>query len=243
MERGQLILRSLGARPSKEQKDIALIQFGCSDKKARVLPVAKRENGQDALLRRRSELLTFPLKQEDLQLIADMETTFYNFWGTMAGLSAPNVGVSKRVIMLKGRKGGIVTMVNPLVTGYSQKNTLGLEGCFSCDPRAWIVRPAAIEVIYFDLSGKPHFIKINANNSRYAQHEIDHLDGILIIDYPHLPFDLDSLPKDELMSIFLEQLEFGLSLFIRNQILYPFSRNDSSQDRDLPQEKGEGSGP
>lgn len=101
------------------------------------------------------------------------------------GLSAPQIGIFKRVFVARVRN-KIKHFVNPQLLKFSQKEASFLEGCFSV-PLLYghVARPAEIDLGYNDKLGKKiqnHFKGIPA---RIIQHEIDHLDGILFIDHVH----------------------------------------------------------
>ncbi|OGE07725.1 peptide deformylase [Candidatus Curtissbacteria bacterium RIFCSPLOWO2_02_41_11] len=101
------------------------------------------------------------------------------------GLSAPQIGVFKRVFVAKIRN-KIKAFVNPQILKFSQKEVAYLEGCFSV-PNLYghVVRPAEIDLEANNLHGK----KIKSHHtglpSRIIQHEVDHLNGILFIDHVH----------------------------------------------------------
>jgi len=104
------------------------------------------------------------------------------------GLAAPQVGVSKRIIVVKLDRGSsedeILVMVNPEIIERSENNVSATERCLSIPgkkndvPRAkWVI------VEYQNLAGEEVIVGEVNRNARIIQHEIDHLDGILIIDY------------------------------------------------------------
>ena len=93
-----------------------------------------------------------------------------------AGLSAPQIGILKRIVVTEQ---GIY--INPEVLEYSQENVVMNEGCLSI-PNMFekIKRPKTIRLKWRDTKGKPHIETISGFNARVLQHEIDHLDGILL---------------------------------------------------------------
>jgi peptide deformylase len=102
------------------------------------------------------------------------------------GLAAPQVGESKRVVVIdatKGEKPPLV-LINPELTFMSEELEEREEGCLSFpDIHLNIKRPAVVSVKAFDENGKEVVIeKANDLLCRALQHEIDHLDGLLIID-------------------------------------------------------------
>ena len=100
------------------------------------------------------------------------------------GLAAPQVGVSKRVIIVLFDGKMIIPMINPEITSHSDKTEYGEEGCLSL-PGQWgqVERYREITVQFKDWKGEKRVLKIEGFNARIVQHEIDHLDGILFTDY------------------------------------------------------------
>ena len=101
------------------------------------------------------------------------------------GLSAPQIGVFKRVFVAKIRN-KIKAFVNPQILKFSQKEVAYLEGCFSV-PNLYghVVRPAEIDLEANNLHGKKIKSHYTGLPSRIIQHEVDHLNGILFIDHVH----------------------------------------------------------
>ena len=81
-------------------------------------------------------------------------------------------------------------MVNPEITFRSDLKSIHEEGCFLCGHFAEIERPAECHINYIDYDGKEKNLKANGLLATCIQHEIDHLNGILFIDY------LSKLKKD-----------------------------------------------
>ncbi len=124
---------------------------------------------------------------EELQkLMSDMTETMYAAPGI--GLAAIQVGVPKRVIVIDiSQKEGIkkpMYFVNPEIISKSQNNSTYEEGCLSVPGQfAEIDRPNSCHVKYLDFYGKPQEIKAKGMLATCIQHEMDHLEGILFIDY------------------------------------------------------------
>jgi len=98
------------------------------------------------------------------------------------GLAAPQVGVLKRLIAVDiGKKP--FALINPVITKKSKETFVGEEGCLSF-PKVFIAinRATEIEVEALNIDGKPIKLKAKDFAARVLQHEIDHLNGILIID-------------------------------------------------------------
>lgn len=128
---------------------------------------------------------------DDLRhFLDDMLETMYHEIGV--GLAAPQVGVSKRIVVIDteqeddgtGRKAGNPRyFINPEIIWRSEELICGEEGCLSVpDQRAEVERHAQIRVHYLDYDGKEQEILADDFLAIVLQHEIDHLDGILYID-------------------------------------------------------------
>jgi len=106
------------------------------------------------------------------------------------GLAAPQVGESVRLIvalrMADSDDANVPAeaLVNPKVVFASKETWSYEEGCL-CIPgvSGQVIRPKEVEVEYQDLEGKPRRIRSDQFFSRILQHEIDHLNGVLFIDY------------------------------------------------------------
>jgi peptide deformylase len=104
------------------------------------------------------------------------------------GLAAPQVGVSQRIIVVKLDRGffsnEILAMINPEIIEKSENIVYGLEKCLSI-PRKIVNVPRSkwIKVKFLTLEGEEKILIEYGWNARIIQHEIDHLNGILIIDY------------------------------------------------------------
>ena len=124
---------------------------------------------------------------EDLQkLMDDMLETMYAAPGI--GLAAIQVGIPKRVIVLDiAQKDGPrnpMFFINPEITERSKNNLTYEEGCLSVPGQfADIDRPDKCHIKYLDYHGQPKEIKAEGMLATCIQHEIDHLEGILFIDY------------------------------------------------------------
>jgi len=106
------------------------------------------------------------------------------------GLAAPQVGVSRRLIVALQMKeiddasAPPLVLVNPRIEYRSSETWTFEEGCLSLPGvSAPVVRPVRVEVSYSDLEGREHSLEAEGIFGRIIQHEIDHLDGRLFIDY------------------------------------------------------------
>ncbi|HAG08179.1 MAG TPA: peptide deformylase [Desulfotomaculum sp.] len=113
------------------------------------------------------------------KLLNNLQDTMYFYKGV--GLAAPQIGISKRVIVVDAGE-GLIEIINPSIVN-SEGQEVGTEGCLSI-PGIFGEVPRAAQVLVTGLNRHGKEIKIKANNflARTLQHEIDHLDGILFID-------------------------------------------------------------
>lgn len=139
----------------------------------------------DPLLRKTSS----PVDQVDseiIQLMDDMLETMYAAPGI--GLAAIQVAVPKRVIVIdtseEDEPPAPICFVNPEIVRLSDEMRTHEEGCLSIpDTRIEIERPSTVTVRYVDRDGKQVEIYAEGLLATALQHEIDHLDGRLIIDH------------------------------------------------------------
>ncbi len=144
-------------------------------------------NPNPKLRKKSTELDILDLKTEKTkQLLADMKKTMLKEDG--AGLAAPQVGINKRIIVLN-YEGKIIFMINPEITKLSYKQEICDEGCLSVvnEKGEIYYRPVNrhkwLNCKYIDRKGKIKKLKARNGLARAIQHEIDHLDGVLFIDY------------------------------------------------------------
>lgn len=98
------------------------------------------------------------------------------------GLSAPQVNISKRVIVLSG-KDGYTIMRNPVITKKSGELVNDREACFSIPGVDLVMeRPKYVSVKYFNFKHDLVETDLSESMSRVLQHEVDHLNGILMTD-------------------------------------------------------------
>ncbi len=127
------------------------------------------------------------------KLIEDLFETMYNSNGI--GLAAVQVGILKRVLVIdvssKDEKNQPLALINPVIKNLSDEMSVYEEGCLSI-PETFIEieRPKMCEIEYIDEKGSKKNLKCDGILSTCVQHEINHLDGKLIIDH------LSKLKKD-----------------------------------------------
>ena len=121
------------------------------------------------------------------RLADDMLETMYDAPGI--GLAAPQVGVGKRLLVMDCVKEEdtaprLLVLINPEVTWVSDERNTYEEGCLSIpDQYADVERPAEVEVSWLDLTGSQQTERFGGLWATCVQHEIDHLNGTLFIDY------------------------------------------------------------
>jgi peptide deformylase len=150
--------------------------------------------GDPLLLQRAEEVRRFDTP-ELRALIADMEDTMHAAEG--AGLAAPQIGVSQRVVIFGFDRNDRypdappvprTVLVNPVLTALDEAEELGWEGCLSVPGMRGLV-PRRVRLRYqgFDPAGAPIDRTVEGFHARVVQHEVDHLDGVL---YPMRMRDL-----------------------------------------------------
>ena len=146
----------------------------------------------DPILRKKSVSLE-KVDSELRSLLDDMLETMYAAPGI--GLAAVQVGILKRLVVIdiskdKEKKNPFF-LINPEIISQSKPTSVHEEGCLSLPGHfAEIERPAECRVKFIDYDGKERELKADGLLATCIQHEIDHLNGVLFIDY------LSKLKKD-----------------------------------------------
>ena len=148
---------------------------------------------------------SLPFEKVDSQvktLLDDMLETMYEAPGI--GLAAVQIGILKRAIVLdisrEDEKKNPIFLINPIVRLKSEKRSIYEEGCLSLPGYfAEIERPAECEIDYIDYDGKERNLKAKGLMATCIQHEVDHLNGVLFIDY------LSKLKKDMIIKKLIKQ--------------------------------------
>ena len=155
----------------------------------------------DPILRKKSDILE-KVDDELRILLDDMLETMYAAPGI--GLAAVQIGILKRLIVIdiskdKEKKNPIF-LINPEIISKSKNTSIYEEGCLSLPGHfAEIERPEECQIRYIDYDGKKKEMKANGLLATCIQHEIDHLNGILFIDY------LSKLKKDMIVKKLVKQ--------------------------------------
>mgnify|MGYP001379537771 FL=1 len=155
----------------------------------------------DPILRKES----IPIEQVDDELrnlLDEMLKTMYSASGI--GLAAVQIGILKRLIVIdiskEDQSKNPIFLVNPEITFKSKNTSVYEEGCLSLPGHfAEIERPAECKVNYIDYNGQKKELQANGLLATCIQHEIDHLNGILFVDY------LSKLKKDMIIKKLIKQ--------------------------------------
>lgn len=142
------------------------------------------------VLRKKAEPVDLGDKEGIAALVQDLKDTLKYSEG--CGLAAPQIGVSKRVLIVDGDEvaetypylaGFKRTLINPVVVGESEKKCEFAEGCLSV-PGIYsdVVRPESLTVEYYDEELKKVTETFDKFGARMIQHELSHLDGVLFTD-------------------------------------------------------------
>jgi len=137
------------------------------------------------LLRQVSKPVDKVTKEEQI-LMDDMLETMYKANGI--GLAAIQIGVPKRIIVMdiskNDQKNNPMYFVNPVIKNKNKEFSTYEEGCLSVPNQfAEVDRPATCEIEYLDYYGEKKLLKAQGLLATCIQHEMDHLEGILFIDY------------------------------------------------------------
>lgn len=140
----------------------------------------------DPVLRKPAEEIE-TVDDEVRGLAAEMVETMHGASGI--GLAAPQVGVMRRLLVMlpmkdfDDREAEPIVMVNPSVEHRSKERSTFEEGCLSLPGiQEQVTRPREVECAFLDLEGRQQTIRFSGLASHIVQHEIDHLDGLLLID-------------------------------------------------------------
>jgi len=118
----------------------------------------------------------------DLQDFIEMMTKRVTNDEGAAGLAAPQLGLKKRIAVI-GLEDKVYVLINPKITKKSRQKEKGQEGCLSL-PGVYVnvKRPKEVEIEFLNRKGETQKIKAKDFLARVMQHEIDHLNGRLIVD-------------------------------------------------------------
>jgi peptide deformylase len=159
----------------------------------------------DPMLRQVSQ----PVKQVDAsarKLFDDLLETMYDAPGI--GLAAIQLGVAQRLLVIdiakEGEEKKPLFIANPAITWRSETMSDYEEGCLSI-PEFYemVTRPSEVKVNYLDRQGEPQTLHAQGILATCVQHEIDHLNGVLFIDY------ISKLKRDRVIKKFTKAQKLG----------------------------------
>jgi peptide deformylase len=147
---------------------------------------------ESKLLRRKADEIPIPLDENskrDIKILIDA----FLARDDALGLAAPQIGISKKMVVFKNKhldeRGFIKSdkdydlLINPRITQFRGDSETSTEGCLSCpDVSVEVARYSEIKVKAFDKEGNKINKRYTGFLARIVQHELDHLDGKLIID-------------------------------------------------------------
>ncbi|MCK9274416.1 MAG: peptide deformylase [Syntrophales bacterium] len=153
----------------------------------------KINEAESKLLRRKAEELTVPFSDQDKKDISTLIDAFCSR-DDAAGLAAPQIGISKQIVVFRSKNldertplargsNDYDVLINPRITQIRGDQEKASEGCLSCpDITVDVLRSTAIKVKALDQEGRKINKRYAGFLARVAQHELDHLEGKLIID-------------------------------------------------------------
>ena len=153
------------------------------------MTVLKLQEYPHPILKQKTEKVE-KVDAEVKKLLDDMLETMYASNG--CGLAAPQIGVSKRIVVIdiahEDEEPNPIYMVNPEIIWKSEEKVCGEEGCLSVPgQRAEVERFVSVKIKYLDYKGNEQELLAEDFLAIAAQHELDHLDGVLYIDKACIP--------------------------------------------------------
>lgn len=132
------------------------------------------------------------------RLLDDMAESMYHYEGV--GLAAPQIGISKQIVVIDAAESGLLELVNPGIVS-SEGEEVDIEGCLSV-PNTYgeVMRATTVKVVAQDRFGERIEIEAEGLLARALQHEIDHLYGVLFVDKA-----IRILPPDDEIDVELEE--------------------------------------
>ena len=134
--------------------------------------IVKDEN----ILTQKSEQVSIEEAQE---IITDLLDTAKAHIDDCAGLAAPQIGINKRVVVIR-KDDSFFPMINPMIIKRTGQRFINREGCLSLEGVRSVERYTSVLVSYTDGKGKRQTKTFNGMPAIIVQHEVDHLNGVLI---------------------------------------------------------------
>lgn len=194
------------------------------------------------ILRTKSE----PVKRVDKKIKELVKDIFDTIEANPAvGLAAPQIGVLKRVFGLKltdesaevdeegeAKMSPPMIMINPEILEKSEEVERGSEGCLSIPGKTGVIeRSLRVKVRYLDENGQQHTREFEGWNARVIQHELDHLDGILL---------LDRLKSYEDLYVYVKDKEGKTKVVPYLQVIEGATKSTGQSKPDLPSKPAKG---
>jgi peptide deformylase len=170
-----------GLRPEEEDEELEERELDAQTQARRRVALAQIRQYPDAVLRMRArEVERF---DDDLLRLADrMAHLMHDARGV--GLAATQVGVLQRLFVFQRAEADEVTaIVNPEITERTKETDVADEGCLSLQGvLVPVERAVAVTIEGQDLKGEPLRLELEEMDARVVQHELDHLDGVLMLE-------------------------------------------------------------
>ena len=170
-----------GVRPDDEDEELEERELDAQAQARRRVALAQIRQYPDAVLRMRArEVEHF---DDDLSRLAErMATLMHDARGV--GLAATQVGVLQRLFVFQPADAEeVVTIVNPVIPERTEEVEVADEGCLSLQGvLVPVERAIAVTIEGQDVHGKPLRLKVEEIDARVVQHELDHLDGVLMLE-------------------------------------------------------------
>jgi peptide deformylase len=168
---------------NQAQRD--MIESGKSSDRMRITQIT---NKSDSLLLRSKAIKIRKFNDPLLSKLSErMMHTVLDPGNKGVGIAAPQVGIENRMILVQrfDKEGEpFETIINPVIISTSDSMWKRIEGCLSIPViRDTVERPWSIKIRYRDIQGNRIKETVNGFTARIFQHEIDHLNGVLFIDY------------------------------------------------------------
>ena len=120
-----------------------------------------------------------PADENDLSIAENLHDTLTHHLDHCVGMAANMIGFNKAIIAIKNGN-EVLVMLNPKIVKTSKKMYQTKEGCLSLDGERLVTRYESVEVSWKDMDGKKRRQKFSGLEAEAIQHEVDHLNGIII---------------------------------------------------------------
>ena len=159
-------------RPSQQMRDLGIVQYGAPSlaEPARLFALPGERETADMVIARLLDAI------ERIRRVHD-------FSGKGLGLAAPQIGIDRAAAVVQPPAADPIVLLNPRITAASEELDEKFEGCLSLfDVRVPVPRPLRITVETVTPEGSAATTVFEQGDARLVAHEIDHLDGVLVLD-------------------------------------------------------------